>query len=156
MKRLLSVAGLLAVTTVGIESKPISDLYPGAALFHYPAHPPFRSDVGIRPPISECAYTTSDAFEKVAAFYEKRGKKYHSPDTHVEELSNGQMLKHAVFILDRTSDVSKSLRWVILERPFPIGALVVNGRVQPQEIRDITRISLMTRVVEGPALSCAK
>jgi len=133
-----------------------SELYPGAATFIYPPHRPYRSDVIIRP-LSECAYTTNDSYEQVLSFYDKKGTRYRSPDERVEELRNGQALKHVVVILDGAPDLSMSQHWVILERPFPVGAVIVNGQVQPAEIRDVTRISLMTRTAsESASVACAK
>ncbi len=81
-------------------------------------------------------YTTSDSFEKVAAFYKEIAKEYVMP-------GNSQKgIKARFFIFDNGKDLSDSKRWVKVQRPA-MG--LYKEDLKEMKLRDITLIVLVEK-----------
>lgn len=91
--------------------------------------------------------TSSDAFDKVAAFYTAQGKVYVMPGPKGPRKLAGKELKETYVILDGAADLGTSKLWVKVQRPYvgmptkrpavPSGA---PGELQLEDIRDVTAI----------------
>ena len=77
-------------------------------------------------------YTTSDAFDKVYAFYKGLYKEY-TMRSSGPKLPSGQQIRWAFFIIDGGKDLSSSKLWMKIQRPYVGGA---DGK----DIRDISVI----------------
>jgi hypothetical protein len=86
-------------------------------------------------------FTTRDPFERVAAFYARGGAEYQAAWTRiVRKLPDGREIKVKVFVLDGTSDLSESRRWVQVQYPF-IGDAEMDGTTpRYRDVRDLTAI----------------
>jgi len=87
----------------------------------------------------ECqVYTTSDAYDKVHAFYKSLYKEFPTPFP-TQKLPNGQEVKWAFFILDGSKDLSHSKYWMKIQRPY-IGTIAEDGSADFKDIRDVSVI----------------
>jgi hypothetical protein len=77
-------------------------------------------------------YTTSDAFDKVYAFYKGLYNEYTMMHGG-PKLPSGQQIRWAFFILDGGKDLAKSKYWMKIQRPYV-------GGTDGSDIRDITVI----------------
>ena len=77
-------------------------------------------------------YTTSDALEKVYAFYKGNYKEFTMRSTG-PRLPSGQQVKWYFFILDGGTTLADSKFWMKIQRPYVGGA-------DGQDVRDLTII----------------
>ncbi|MBI3554137.1 MAG: hypothetical protein HY077_16695 [Elusimicrobia bacterium] len=63
------------------------------------------------------AFYTSDSFERVKAFYLKRGTEYQMPRRQ-QALDDGTVVKQAYFIFDGASGISASKDWLSVQNPL--------------------------------------
>lgn len=77
-------------------------------------------------------YTTSDALDKVSAFYKGLYKEY-AMSSSGPKLPSGQQVKWVFFILDGGKDLASSKYWMKIQRPYV-------GGTDGKDIRDITVI----------------
>jgi hypothetical protein len=102
--------------------------YPGAKLDEKSS----REASAAAPGKESEVYATSDAYEKVYAFYKGLYKEY-SMSNSSPKLPSGQQIKWAFFILDGGKDLASSKYWMKVQRPYVGGA-------DGQDIRDLTVI----------------
>jgi hypothetical protein len=80
-----------------------------------------KSAAGSKMAVSKATiYTTSDAYEKVYAFYKGVGKEYQMPSVsgRKNKLPSGRELKHSFFIFDGAKDLMNSKLWAKVQRPY--------------------------------------
>jgi hypothetical protein len=77
-------------------------------------------------------YTTSDALDKVYAFYKGLYKEYPMRNSG-PKLPSGQQVKWSFFIIDGGKDLASSKYWMKVQRPYVGGA-------DGTDIRDVTII----------------
>lgn len=99
-------------------------LYPGSKLDEKAS----RDASATAPGKQSDVYTTTDAFDKVYAFYKGLYKEYTMP-----RMPPGRQIKWAFFILDGGKDLSNSKYWMKIQRPYIGGA---DGK----DVRDVTVI----------------
>jgi len=87
-------------------------------------------------------YTTTDAFEKVYAWYKSLYKEYAWP-VRPPKLPSGKEIQWAYFILDGGKDLAHSKYWMKVQRPY-IGT-VDEGTLDFTDIRDLTVIQTVRR-----------
>jgi len=86
-------------------------------------------------------FTTRDPFERVVAFYAKRGVEYQAVWAKiVRKLPDGREIKVKVFVLDGKSDLSESKRWVQVQYPFIGDVEMVGTTPRYRDVRDVTVI----------------
>lgn len=71
------------------------------------------------------AFSTSDSFEKVTAFYLKRGKPF-KMKRPPQKLEDGTVVKQAFFIFDGAESINGSKDWVSVQSPL-IGEVEFQG-----------------------------
>ncbi len=86
-------------------------------------------------------FTTRDPFERVTAFYGRIGVEYQAAWTRIaRKLPDGREIKVKVFVLDGSSDLSESRRWLQVQYPF-IGDVEMDGTTpRYRDVRDLTAI----------------
>ncbi len=105
-------------------------------------------------------WTTGDAFDKVVAFYEQRGKEYTvqmpgATGVPYERLlpaaapgqpagSQGVKVKQAYFIFDGAPDLAHSKDWITVLYPSIDAMSMQNGKMTLEDIRDVTAIERIT------------
>jgi len=86
-------------------------------------------------------FTTRDPFERVVAFYAKRGAEYPAAWAKiVRKLPDGREIKVKVFVLDGKSDLADSRRWVQVQYPFIGDVEMVGTTPRYRDVRDVTVI----------------
>ncbi len=123
----LLVAGLLLgaanVPGMALEFKP----YAGAKLDEKASREASAASPGKQSEV----YTTSDAFDKVLAFY--KGQYKEVPMSRPPPKIAGQQIRWAFFILDDGTSLANSNFWMKIQWPYV-------GRVDGKDVRDATVI----------------
>jgi len=123
---LVVVCMLLAIPSVSCLAQDFKS-YPGSKLDEKDSRDATAAAPGKRSEV----YTTSDAFDKVYAFYKALYKEY--PMRGAPKLPSGQQIKWAFFIIDGGKDLLSSKHWMKIQRPYVGGA-------EGKDVRDITII----------------
>jgi len=117
--------------------------YPGASKYTPPDTPENREMMKAIPAGTTGTYfTTSDAYDKVVAFYKTVGKEYQMKNMpSSRKLPSGQELKMTFIIFDGAADLLASKHWAKIQHPF-IGEINLKGASGPEykDIRDLTEI----------------
>jgi hypothetical protein len=87
-------------------------------------------------------YATTDPFDKVLAFYRKRGRMFTLPGGlgKPSDLPEGKQLRQAYVILDGASGLKASKRWVKIQSPYvgPVWKNVLKKGDKP--VKELTAI----------------
>lgn len=96
-------------------------------------------------------YTTSDAFEKVVAFYKGMAKEWQMPRGEGEEapkLRAGGVLRETYFIFDGAKDITTAKLWIKIQRPY-FGKMKASMSPNPkyaedmyEDIRNVTAVTV--------------
>jgi hypothetical protein len=107
-----------ALAAAGAQALPPFPVYPGARV-EAPAPSIYRrrdSDEQRKTTI----YVTSDAYEKVRAFYLRRGREFEMPGGLGQSaaLPDGRKLRQSYITLDGAAGLRNSKRWVKIQTPY--------------------------------------
>ena len=141
VSRSSSLALLIFALTTGAAGQGFK-VYPGATKYTPPDTQETRDALKAMPAgTTGTAYTTSDSFEKVVAFYKGFAKEYQIPGRHGNgKLPNGQEMKQTFLIFDGAADIVASKNWAKVQRPFIGSVTFKGGAPEYKDIRDITEI----------------
>ena len=136
----LTILMILAITA-GAAAQGFKP-YPGASKYTPPDTPENRELLKAIPAGTTGTYfTTSDAYDKVVAFYKTVGKEYRMAHMPGGKLPSGQELKMTFIIFDGAADIMASKHWAKIQHPF-VGEINFKGAGGPEykDIRDLTEI----------------
>lgn len=120
-RKVIFAACLAAALAGGAFAAPFKP-YPGAQLDEHTTEMVNRRAAAKTAvaPGSTTIYVTTDAYEKVVAFYRRLGREFVMPGGLAQptDLPEGKKLQQKFFILDKSSGLRGSKSWVKIQNPY--------------------------------------